>query len=50
MTRIKQKLNITLSPVSLEKLEEMAKRKGLSRSAVIALALEKLWKEEYETK
>jgi len=50
MAETSKKLNISLASVAMEKLEEMKKRKGLTRSAVVALAIEKLWKEEYETK
>lgn len=46
-TEYARKISVTLAPVAMEKLEEMSKRKGLNRSAVLALAVEKLWKEEY---
>lgn len=41
----KVKLSITLSPAVLEALNEFAAQKGVSRSAVIALALDKFMKE-----
>lgn len=36
----KKRLGITISPKVLEELETMAREKGLSKSAVITLALE----------
>ncbi len=49
MARNNVKVQITLAPVIVEKLDEIKKNKGLGRSAVIALAVEKLWREEYKT-
>ncbi len=45
-----KKYNVSLAPVVVEKLDVMMKEKGLSRSAVIALAVQNLWKAEHEDK
>lgn len=42
----KKRLGITLSPKVLQDLESLAKEKGLSKSAVITLAVEKYKKEQ----
>nr|CDL67160.1 unnamed protein product [uncultured bacterium] len=40
------KIQITLAPVVAESLDEFCRKKGLKRSAAVALALNELWKEE----
>jgi len=45
-----KKFNISIPVAIAEKLDEMKKRKGFNRSVLIALAVEKMWREEYETK
>lgn len=40
VTNTKKRLGITISPKILEDLEKLAKEKGLSKSAIITLAIE----------
>jgi metal-responsive CopG/Arc/MetJ family transcriptional regulator len=40
------KINITLNPKIKEMLEKLAEEKGLKRSAIIAIAIEKYFREE----
>jgi hypothetical protein len=40
------KLQITLSETAMQKLIEMTKDKGITKSSIIALALDKLYKNE----
>lgn len=42
-----QRLQATLSRVAMERLNQLVAEKGMSKSAVVALAIEKLWKEEH---
>lgn len=42
-----QRLQVTVSKSSLERLLVICQDKGLSRSAGVSLAIDKLWKEEY---
>ena len=42
-----KRLQVTVSESTLERLLAICEDKGLSRSAVLSLALDKLWKEEY---
>lgn len=43
----RSRLQITLLPGVLEKLDVIARDMGLKRSAVIALLINEKWKEEY---
>lgn len=45
-----QRLQITVSKSTLERLIVICGDKGLSRSAGVSLAIDKLWKEEYAGK
>lgn len=45
-----KRLQVTVSESTLERLLAICEDKGLSRSAVLSLALDKLWKEEYADK
>lgn len=45
--KTKVRLNITLTPKNLEKLDILCGEKGVSRPVIIALALDKYWKEEH---
>ena len=40
------RLQVTLAPAVAEKLDRYCQDKGLRRSAALALALDKLWREE----
>lgn len=40
------RVQVTIAKNVLEKLDRTCREKGMRRSAVIALALDKLWKEE----
>lgn len=42
-----QRLQATLSRVAMERLNQLVAEKGMSKSAVVALAIEKFWKEEH---
>lgn len=44
------RIQITLAKNVLERLDKVCAEKGMRRSAVIALALDKLWKEETSDK
>lgn len=41
-----KKVQVTISAIAIERLDKLVEQKGISRAAVISLALEKLWKEE----
>lgn len=43
----KVRLSVTLAPKTLEKLDILAKEKGVNRPAIVAIALDKYWKEEH---
>lgn len=43
----KVRLSVTLAPKVLEKLDILCREKGVSRPAIVALALDKFWKEEH---
>lgn len=43
----KVRLSVTLAPKVLEKLDILCREKGVSRPAIVALALDKYWKEEH---
>lgn len=45
-----QRLQITVSKSTFERLLLICEDKGLSRSAGVSLAIDKLWKEEYADK
>jgi len=40
------RLQVMLSPKTFEKLQNLVVEKGLSKAAIVTLALDKLWKEE----
>lgn len=40
------RMQVSFTPAVAEKLDRYCQEKGLRRSAVLALALDKLWKEE----
>lgn len=40
------RFQLTFSPKIAEKLQKLAADKGLSKSALVAVAVDKLWKEE----
>lgn len=45
------KMQITLTPELARKLDQYCKKSGLKRSAVVAIALNKLWEgEEFDVK
>lgn len=46
-TKTKVRVNITLTPKNLEKLDFLCREKGVNRPAIVALALDKYWKEEH---
>lgn len=41
-----KKITVQLSPVVMQKLDQICKEKGLRRPAAISIAIDKLWKEE----
>lgn len=41
-----KKVQITLSDTAMEKLEQLCKEKGVKRSAIIAMAIDKFYREE----
>lgn len=43
----KVRVNITFAPNMLEKLDILCREKGVNRPAILALALDKYWKEEH---
>lgn len=45
-----QRLQLTVSKSTMERLLVICEDKGLSRSAGVSLAIDKLWKEEYSDK
>lgn len=40
------RFQLTFSPKTAEKLQKLATNKGLSKSALVSVAIDKLWKEE----
>ena len=44
-----KRMQVTLAPFIAEKLDRYCEERGVKRSAVIALALSKLWEEESGT-
>lgn len=44
-TRVR--INLTIAPNMLEKLDALCREKGVNRPAIVALALDKYWKEEH---
>lgn len=42
-----KKITVGLSPVIMEKLDQLCTEKGLKRPAVISIAIDKLWKEDH---
>lgn len=42
-----KKITVGLSPIIMEKLDQLCEEKGLKRPAVISIAIDKLWKEEH---
>ena len=46
-TETKVRVSVTLTPKNLQKLDILVRDKGLNRPAIIALAIDKLWKEEH---
>lgn len=45
--KTKVRVSLTLTPRNVEKLDYLCREKGVSRPAIIALALDKFWKEEH---
>lgn len=43
----KVRLSVTLAPKTLEKLDILCREKGVNRPAIVAIALDKYWKEEH---
>lgn len=43
----KVRVSVTLAPKVLEKLDILCREKGVNRPAIVALALDKYWKEEH---
>lgn len=41
-----KKIQITLSDTAMEKLERLCEEKGVKRSAIIAMAIDKFYREE----
>ena len=41
------RVTVALSPVVMEKLDQMCTEKGVKRPAIISFAIDKLWKEEH---
>ena len=41
------RLQATIQHVTAEHLRVLSNNKGMSKSAIIAMAIDKLWKEEY---
>ena len=44
------RVGLTLSPETLEKLDQLCKEKGVKRPAVVSFAIDLLWKEEHADK
>ena len=42
----KVRISVTIAPNMLEKLDEMCRAMGMNRPSVIAMAIDRLWKEE----
>lgn len=42
-----KRLQATLKSWTMDRLEQICNEKGISKSAAIALAIDKLWKEEH---
>lgn len=47
-TRVR--INLTITPGMLEKLDTLCREKGVMRPALVAMAIDKLWKEEHPDK
>lgn len=45
--RTRVRINLTIAPNMLEKLDILCREKGVNRPAIVALALDKYWKEEH---
>lgn len=45
--RNRVRINLTIAPNMLEKLDILCREKGVNRPAIVALALDKYWKEEH---
>lgn len=45
-----KRLQATVKAGTMERLERICEDKGISKSAALALAIDKLWKEEYGDK
>ena len=45
-----KRIQATVQARTMERLERMSKDKGISKSSVLTLAIDKLWKEEYSDK
>lgn len=45
-----KRLQVTVRELTLEHLEDICRDKGISKSAALALAIDKYWKEEYADK
>lgn len=43
----KVRVSLTLTPKTVEKLDYLCREKGVSRPAIISIALDKYWKEEH---
>lgn len=41
-----KKIQVTLSDIAMEKLEKLCTEKGVKRSAIIAMAIDKYFREE----
>lgn len=41
-----KKIQVTLSGTAMEKLEQLCNEKGVKRSAIIAMAIDKFYREE----
>lgn len=42
-----KKITVQLSPVVLQKLDQICKEKGIRRPAAMSIAIDKLWKEDH---
>lgn len=40
------RLQVMLSPKTIEKVQKLSEMKGLSKAAIVTVAIEKFWKEE----
>lgn len=41
------RITVGLSPVVLDKLDQLCEEKGVKRPALVSIAIDKLWKEEH---